>query len=48
MCIRDRYKNVSLSDEDKEIYHKWEEAKKAKDFTAADEMREKLMERGIL
>ena len=42
------YKNVSLSDEDKEIYHKWEEAKKAKDFTAADEMREKLMERGIL
>ena len=42
------YKNISLSDEDKEIYHKWEEAKKAKDFTAADEMREKLMERGIL
>jgi cysteinyl-tRNA synthetase len=39
---------VELTSEDREIYAKWDEAKKAKDFTKADEYRNILMERGIL
>jgi len=34
--------------EDRELYRKWNEAKKAKDFATADEYRQKLMERGVL
>lgn len=37
-----------LTSEDKELYSKWDEAKKEKDFTKADEYRNILMERGIL
>ena len=37
-----------LTDEDKEIYAKWNEAKKAKDFEEADKYRAQLMEKGIL
>ena len=37
-----------LTSEDKELYSKWDEAKKNKDFTKADEYRNILMERGIL
>ena len=34
--------------EDRELYAKWNEAKKAKDFATADVYRQKLMERGVL
>ncbi|MBQ6333670.1 MAG: cysteine--tRNA ligase [Erysipelotrichaceae bacterium] len=37
-----------LSDEDKDIYNKWNEAKAAKDFETADKYRALLMEKGIL
>ena len=37
-----------LSDEDKEVYAKWNEAKAAKDFETADKYRAVLMEKGIL
>ena len=37
-----------LSDEDKDIYEKWNEAKKAKDFETADKYRAVLTEKGIL
>ncbi|MCR4854652.1 MAG: cysteine--tRNA ligase [Erysipelotrichaceae bacterium] len=37
-----------LSDEDKDIYQKWNEAKAAKDFDSADRYRQILMEKGIL
>ena len=37
-----------ITEEDREMYAKWNEAKKAKDFAAADEYRAKLTERGIL
>lgn len=37
-----------LSDEDKETYKKWNEAKAAKDFETADLYRKTLMEKGIL
>jgi cysteinyl-tRNA synthetase len=37
-----------ITSEDKELYSKWDEAKKEKDFTKADEYRNILMERGIL
>ena len=37
-----------LSDEDKDIYAKWNEAKKAKDFETADKYRAILSEKGIL
>ncbi|MCI8272040.1 MAG: cysteine--tRNA ligase [Erysipelotrichaceae bacterium] len=39
---------LALTQEDKELYAKWNEAKKAKDFAAADELRVQLMEKGIL
>lgn len=39
---------VTLTQEDKELYEKWNEAKKAKDFVEADKHREELMKRGIL
>ena len=39
---------VVLSDEDKDTYNKWNEAKAAKDFETADKYRSVLMEKGIL
>ena len=39
---------VKLTDEDKETYAKWNEAKKAKNFEEADKYRALLMEKGIL
>ena len=39
---------VILTDEDKEIYDKWNEAKSKKDFETADKFRAILMERNIL
>ena len=40
--------DVKLSDEDKELYAKWTEAKQAKDFAQADVYRDELKNRGIL
>ena len=37
-----------ITEEDKELFAKWNEAKAAKDFTAADECRAKLMENGLI
>lgn len=39
---------LKLSDEDKDIYRQWEEAKKNRDFEKADALRTGLIERGIL
>ena len=39
---------IVLSDEDKEIYNKWNEAKSIKDFESADKYRAVLMEKGII
>ena len=39
---------VVLSDEDRQVYDKWNEAKAAKDFETADVYRKTLMEKGIL
>jgi len=39
---------VVLSEEDLEIYNKWNEAKKEKDFETADRYRNILIEKGIL
>ena len=39
---------VVLSDEEKDTYNKWNEAKAAKDFETADKYRSVLMEKGIL
>lgn len=39
---------VVMSEEDRELYAKWNEAKAEKDFERADGYRAKLMERGIL
>ena len=39
---------VVLSDEDKDIYNKWNEAKANKDFESADKYRAVLTEKGIL
>ena len=41
-------KKVELTDEDKDIYNKWNEAKTNKDFETADKYREILGEKGIL
>lgn len=41
-------KKVVLSDEDKDIYNKWNEAKSQKDFETADVYRNQLIEKGIL
>ena len=43
-----RHETINLTDEDKELYNKWNEAKKAKDFAKADEYRDELKNRGIL
>ena len=37
-----------ISSEDKEIYQKWQNARKDKDFKTADQLREILTEKGIL
>ena len=39
---------VNLTEEDKELFANWNAAKAAKDFAAADEYREKLMEKGLI
>ena len=39
---------VLLSDEDKELFAKWNDAKSAKDFAKADEYRNELTARGLL
>ena len=39
---------VVLSDEDKELFAKWNDAKSAKDFAKADEYRNELTARGLL
>ena len=39
---------VTVTDEDRELFAKWNEAKAAKDFAAADECRAKLMEKGLI
>ena len=39
---------VILSDEDKELFAKWNDAKNAKDFAKADEYRNELTARGLL
>ena len=41
-------KKVELTDEDKLIYAKWNEAKANKDFETADKLREELTKKGIL
>ena len=41
-------KKVELTDEDKEVYAKWNEAKANKDFDTADKLRAELIEKGIL
>ena len=43
-----KHNKVELSEEDKDIYAKWDEAKKAKDFANADKYRDILKDRGIL
>ena len=37
-----------LSDEDRQIYKNWNEAKANKDFETADKYRSQLIEKGIL
>ena len=39
---------ITVTDEDRELYRKWNEAKAAKDFGTADECRAKLMEKGLI
>ncbi len=41
-------KRPEISDADRELFAKWNEAKKAKDFDSADVYRAKLSERGLL
>ena len=41
-------KPVVLSEEDRDIYNKWNEAKAAKDFETADKYRAELQNRGII
>ena len=43
-----RYPEMKLSEEDKETYRLWNEAKAAKDFETADRYRAVLTEKGIL
>lgn len=43
-----KYDFVSLNDDDKEIYNKWLEYRKNKDFENADKLRNTLVERNIL
>ena len=42
------FEKIKMSDEDKDIYNKWNEAKAQKDFKTADEYRSILMSKGIL
>lgn len=42
------YPNINLSNEDIELYNKWNQAKKDKDFEKADLYRSTLIEKGIL
>ena len=42
------YPSINLSDEDKNIYKEWMDAKKEKNFEKADEYRKVLMDKGIL
>ena len=42
------YPNINLSSEDIELYNKWNQAKKDKDFEKADLYRATLIEKGIL
>ena len=42
------YPNINLSSEDIELYNKWNQAKKDKDFEKADLYRSTLIEKGIL
>ena len=37
-----------LSEEEKELYQNWQDAKTNKNFALADEIRTKLIEKGIL
>ena len=39
---------VNVTDEDRALFAKWNEAKAAKDFAAADQYRAKLTEKGLL
>ncbi|MGN1406607.1 MAG: DALR domain-containing protein, partial [Erysipelotrichaceae bacterium] len=39
---------LNLSEEDRQLYSAWDNAKKEKDFAKADEYRAKLSEKGIL
>ena len=39
---------VKVTDEDRELFAKWNEAKAAKDFASADQYRAKLTEKGLL
>lgn len=43
-----RTEKIKLSPEDKALFAKWNAVKAAKDFAAADQLRAKLMERGLL
>ena len=42
------YPNISLSDDDKEIYKEWINAKNKKNFEKADKLRNVLIDKGIL
>ena len=42
------FDKIKMSDEDKDIYNKWNETKAKKDFKTADEYRSILMNKGIL
>ena len=42
------YDEVKLSEEDKELFNKWNEYKSNKDFASADEVRKVLIERNLL
>ena len=39
---------VELSEEDREVYRKWEAAKAEKDFATADQLRAVLIEKGLM
>ena len=42
------FNETKLTDEDKELFNKWNEYKVNKDFENADTIRKVLMERGLL
>ena len=42
------FDEIKLTDEDRELYQKWNEAKAVKDFATADQYRAKLQERHII